>query len=89
MLLAFAQKVKRSVGSVLLMGFALYVLIGLLFTAGSLYCYNVRNWDMYGGFSLPPLFLPVGFVLDLFLWPLHLWANLVNGLGMLGSCRPL
>ncbi len=73
---------------ILILGVALYMFIGLLYTAGSLYCYNARNWEMFGGFSLPPLFFPLGILFDLFLWPVYLWANLINGFGIFGNCKP-
>ncbi len=78
---------KRILRAVLL-ALGIYIFLGLLFKAGGLYCYNVRHWDVYGGFSLPPLFF-IGFFLDLLLWPLFLWANLINHLGPFGICRPL
>lgn len=65
-----------------------YLLVGLLHSLGTLYCYNVRNWAFMGGFSFPPLYL-VGLPFDLILWPLQLWANLSNGLGAFGVCQPL
>jgi len=73
----------------LIMGAVAYLFIGLLYSAASLYCYNVRNWDVYGGFSLPPLFCPIGFFFDLFLWPVYVWANWINGFGLFGNCAPL
>jgi hypothetical protein len=85
MFATLTQKIKNPVSRAVLLGLALYLLIGLLFNVGSLYCYNVRNWDTYGGFSLPPLFA-IGFFFNLFLWPVYLWANLINGLGVFGIC---
>jgi hypothetical protein len=89
MFVTLMQKAKNSIGRILILGVALYLFVGLLFTAGGLYCYNVRNWDFYGGFSLPPLFFPLGIFFGLFLWLVYLWANLINGLGIFGSCKPL
>ncbi len=72
----------------LLLGFVLYLLIGLLYDAVGLYCYNLRNWNVYGGFSLPPLYV-VGFFFNLFLWPLYLWADFINSVGIFGTCKPI
>nr|HID13627.1 hypothetical protein [Anaerolineae bacterium] len=66
----------------------IYLLIGLLYNAVGLYCYNVRNWNVYGGFSLPPLYV-VGFFFNLFLWPVHLWADFINSVGIFGTCKPI
>lgn len=65
-----------------------YLAIGLIFSVGTLICYNVRNWELMGGFSLPPLHL-LGLPLDFLAWPVFLRANLLNGLGLLGRCSPL
>ena len=65
-----------------------YLASGLAFSLGTLLCYNVRNWELMGGFSFPPLYLP-GLPLYLLAWPVFLRANLVNGLGLLGRCSPL
>lgn len=65
-----------------------YLAIGLLFSIGTLICYNVRNWELIGGFSFPPLYL-LGLPLHLFAWPVFLRANLINGLGLFGRCVPL
>lgn len=65
-----------------------YLAIGLVFSVGTLVCYNVRNWEMMGGFSFPPLYL-LGLPLDLLAWPLFLRADLVNGFGVRGRCAPL
>ncbi len=67
---------------------AAYLAIGLIFSLGTLICYNLRNWELMGGFSLPPLYL-LGLPLDLLAWPVFLRANLVNGLGLFGRCVPL
>lgn len=85
MLVAFKQRIKNPVIRALLLGLTVYLLTGLGFSAGSLYCYNWRNWDTFGGFSLPPLFA-IGFFFDLFLWPVYLRANLINSLGVFGIC---
>lgn len=77
--------VNNPIGKAVLLGIAIYLLIGLLYRTGNLICYNVRNWDVYGGFSLPPLFVPCC-LFDLLLWPVYLHANLINGLGVLGPC---
>jgi hypothetical protein len=79
---------KSSIARVLLAACALYLLIGLLYTASVVVCYNVRNWDVYGGFSLPPLFC-LGAFFDLLLWPVYLRADFVNDVGVFGTCRPL
>jgi hypothetical protein len=42
---------------------AVHLLIGLGYSGLSLYLYNVRNWNLYGGFSFPPLFCCGGFLL--------------------------
>jgi hypothetical protein len=48
-----------------------YLAIGLLFNIGTLVCYNVRNWNLMGGFSLPPLYV-LGLPADLLAWPFFL-----------------
>ncbi len=78
---ARAHRVRRR----LLVALAVYLGAGLLFTLGTLVCYNLRNWEFYGGLSTPPLFL-VGLPFELLGWPVSLRANLVNGLGLLGAC---
>lgn len=65
-----------------------YLGTGLAFSLGTLVCYNVRNWELMGGFSFPPLYL-LGLPLHLFAWPVFLRANLINGLGLFGRCVPL
>lgn len=67
---------------------AVYLGLGLLYALGTLVCYNLRNWELVGGLSFPPLYL-IGLPLDLLAWPVYLRANLVNGLGLLGRCSPL
>ncbi|MDO9131320.1 MAG: hypothetical protein Q7U34_15795 [Anaerolineales bacterium] len=90
MFATLAQKItKNSLGRKLLLGVALYMLIGILYMVVSVYCYNVRNWDVYGGFSLPPLFFPLGIFFDLLLWPVYLWADFINSVGIFGTCRPM
>ncbi|MGQ9553067.1 MAG: hypothetical protein ACUVWR_03025 [Anaerolineae bacterium] len=70
----------------LLAGLAVaYLFVGLCYSGIGLYCYNVRNWNLYGGFSLPPLFFPFGILTPL-LWPLYLWADWVNSVGVFGDC---
>jgi hypothetical protein len=73
---------SRLILRLLLAMVALYLLTGLCYTGVSLYLYNVRNWDVYGGFSLPPLFCCGGFLFDLFLWPVYLWADWINRVGI-------
>ncbi|NPV07813.1 MAG: hypothetical protein HPY83_07600 [Anaerolineae bacterium] len=68
-------------------GSATYLILGFAYAGVSLYCYNVRHWDLYGGFSLPPLFFPFGIVFTLTLWPVYLWADWINGIGAFGTCR--
>lgn len=60
---------------------------GLIYHIIGLYCYNLRNWEVFGGFSLPPLWLP-GIFFDLTMWPVYIWANLINGFGVFGNCTP-
>ncbi|MFO7698859.1 MAG: hypothetical protein R6X16_17130 [Anaerolineae bacterium] len=72
----------------LLTAWIVYLGVGLLFSLGTLVCFNVRNWSLMGEFSLPPLYL-IGLPLDLLGWPVYLRANLVNGLGLLGRCSPV
>jgi hypothetical protein len=76
------------IGRTLLLGLVLYLLIGLLHNAVGLYCYNLRNWNVYGGFSLPPLYV-VGFFFNLFLWPVYLWASFINSVGIFGTCKSI
>lgn len=78
-------KIKNRVARVVVLGFSIYIFIGFIHCCVSLYCYNVKNWDIFGGFSLPPLFV-IGFFFDLFLWPLHLWASFINNVGIFGDC---
>jgi hypothetical protein len=66
---------------------AAYLLAGIVYGLGGLYCYNVRNWELCGGFSLPALYFPAGIVFDLVMWPVYVWANLINGFGAFGDCR--
>ncbi|MHB1318945.1 MAG: hypothetical protein ACYCYF_10045, partial [Anaerolineae bacterium] len=66
----------------------MYLATGALFSLGTLACYNLRNWDLMGGFGLPPLYV-MGLPADLLAWPVFLRANLVNGLGLLWRCSPL
>jgi len=73
---------------VLLTLLIVYLASGLAFSLGTLICYNVRNRELMGGFSFPPLYLP-GLPLDLLAWPVFLRANLVNGLGLFGRCVAL
>jgi len=82
-----SPKRKFSFGKVVLLGVAFYLLVGLLYYIGALVCYNVRNWEIYGGFSLPPLYV-FGIFFDLLLWPVYLRANLVNGFGILHCSLP-
>ena len=65
---------------------ACYLLCGATYSLVSLCCYNLRNWEVSGGFSLMPLFLP-GVVFDLFLWPVYLWADWHNRVGVFGGCK--
>jgi hypothetical protein len=65
-----------------------YLGIGFLSSLGTLVCYNVRNWELMGGFSVPLLYL-IGLPSIVLLWPVYLHANFVNGLGLLGRCSPL
>jgi len=67
---------------------SLYLLFGLVYGVVGLYCYNVRNWEFYGGLSVPPLYFPVGIFGDLLIWPVYVWANLINGFGVFGNCGP-
>ncbi len=82
-----ALRAKNPVARVLVWIVVLYLLFGLLYSAVGLYCYNVRNWEVYGGLSVPPLFCPMG-IFDLLMWPVYVWANWINGFGVLGNCRP-
>ena len=72
----------------LLLGVVLYLLIGLLYNTVGLYCYSKRNWNVYGGFSLPPLYV-VGFFFNLFFWPVYLWADFINSVGIFGMCKSI
>ena len=84
---AFAAWRLRSWPARLLLGaLAAYFLCGIVYGLGGLYCYNVRNWEFYGGFSVPPLYFPLGVLLDLVMWPVYVWANLINGFGVFGNC---
>ena len=63
-----------------------YLLAGLGYGGVALYCYNVRNWELCGGFSVPPLFFPFGAVFTLTFWPVYLWADWINGVGVFSGC---
>jgi hypothetical protein len=65
--------------SIILIG--VYIFIGFIYSIVTLYLYNLRNWDVMGGFSFPPLFL-FGFASDLFLWPLYIRADYINHVGI-------
>ena len=69
----------------LLVALAVYLGCGLVFALASLVCYNLRNWGFHGGWTFPPLYL-LGLPLELFVWPVFLRANLINSLGVFGSC---
>jgi hypothetical protein len=86
MLNKLSIKKNKLILRVVLLGVALYLLIGLFYSAGVLFCYNIRNWDVYGGFSLPPLF--IFWFFDVLLWPVYLRANLINGFGILHCSLP-
>jgi len=79
--------IKKSIIRIALWGVALYLFVGLLYLIGSLICYNVRNWDFYGGFSFPPLFI-CGWPFEILLWPVYLRANLINGFGIFHCSLP-
>jgi len=78
---------KKFIGRVVLWCVALYLFIGLLYTIGSLICYNVRNWGFNEGFSFPPLYV-FGWLFDILLWPVYLRVNLINGFGVLHCALP-
>jgi len=82
----FIRKLRNPVVRTIVLGFAIYYLIGFIYNSISLYCYNVRNWEIMGGFSFPPLYFVGGFFLNIFLWPVFIWANLINGIGIFGKC---
>jgi len=75
----------RGLRAGLLVALAVYLGSGLVFALASLVCYNLRNWGFYGGWVFPPLYL-LGLPLELFVWPVFLRANLINSLGVFGSC---
>jgi hypothetical protein len=70
----------------LLGALAVYLLAGMVYGLGGLYCYNVRNWELHSGFSVPPLYFPLGAAFELVMWPVYVWANLINGFGVFGNC---
>ncbi len=70
------SSIKKPI-KILIVVISLYISIGFIYSIVSLYLYNLRNWDIVGGFSFPPLFL-FGFVFDLFLWPLYIRADYIN-----------
>jgi hypothetical protein len=80
-------RVKKPALKILVWAVALYLFLGFLYSAVGLYCYNTRNWEFYGGLSVPPLFCPMG-IFDLLMWPVYVWANLINGFGVFGNCGP-
>ena len=61
------------------------VILGFIYNGINLYCYNVRNWEIMGRFSFPPLYFVGGFFLNIFLWPVFILANLINGIGVFGN----
>lgn len=83
----FALRTRKPALRVLAWAGALYLFLGFVYSTVGLYCYNARNWEFYGGLSVPPLFCLMG-ISDLLMWPVYVWANLINGFGVLGTCRP-
>ena len=71
----------KKIAKILFILAAIYVFIGFIYGGISLYLYNLRNWDIMGGFSFPPLFL-LGFMSDLFLWPVYIRADFINHVGI-------
>jgi hypothetical protein len=61
-----------------------YIFIGFAYSIISLILYNLRNWEIFGGFSFPPLYV-LGFVFDLFLWPVYIRADYINKVGIFAS----
>jgi hypothetical protein len=84
-----AARVRNPAVKAVVWSVALYLLLGLVHGVVGLYCYHVRNWELYGGLSVPPLYFPIGIFGDLLMWPVDVWANLINGFGVFGNCRPL
>lgn len=82
------SRTTRAVWKVLFIATVLYLSLGSLYRLVGLYCYNVRNWDLQGRFSFPPLFFPFGCLYDHLFWPVYVWANLINGFGVFGRCGP-
>jgi hypothetical protein len=74
------RSIKKPI-KILITVISLYISIGFIYSILSLYLYNIKNWYIAGGFSFPPLFL-VGFVFDLFLWPLYIRADFINQVGI-------
>ncbi len=87
--IVLAARVKNRAVKAAVWAVVLYLLFGLVYGVVGLYCYNVRNWELYGGLSVPPLYFPVGIFGDLLLWPVDVWANLINGFGVFGNCGVL
>jgi len=74
---------RRVLIRVALVAAACYLLLGLLYACASLYCYNVRNWDANGGFSIPPLWP----IFDPLFWPWMLRADWLHRVGVF-RCLP-
>ena len=74
------SSIKKPI-KILIIVISLYIFIGFIYSVVSLYLYNVRNWNIAGGFSFPPLFW-FGFVFELFLWPLYIRADYINQVGI-------
>ena len=68
-----------------IMGAVVYLFIGLLYSAASLYCYNVRNWDVYGGFRCRHSSVPSVSSLTSFFGPCTCGPTASMASGSLGS----
>jgi len=71
----------KKITKILIILVFVYIFIGFIYCIVSLYLYNLRNWDVMGGFSFPPLFW-LGSISDLFLWPLYIRADYINHVGI-------
>ena len=78
--------IKNRVGWFVLMGFAVYLLVGVIYRAINLYCWQMSISEYVFGSPVQPVFVAV----DLLTWPLWLALDLAHGVGIFGTgaCAP-
>ncbi len=77
---------KNRVTSFVLLGFAIYLLMGVVYRGINLYCWQMSIWEYLFGSPLQPAFAAV----DLLTWPFWLALDLAHGVGVFGTgaCAP-